>query len=267
MSISARRKGREVASTIDGLEVTSVAISVIDLVGVVELQGSHVLNALHSSTHRAIRSAIDELEERADVGAILIRGAGRAFCSGSDLREIGPLRGEEITRHVQLDFSTKNRVAGCTKPVVAAIHGYCIGGGVELALACDLRVAAEGAVFSMREVTLGGIPGSGGLQRLPAVVGLGVAKDWILTGCDVSTDDAFARGLVTRVLPFEGFVEGAMGIARGLAKANGVAVRLAKAAMDPTPPSDYGLVAAYQALAGAECHADPDYEKNASRFS
>jgi enoyl-CoA hydratase/carnithine racemase len=246
---------------------TQLRVTVQGRVAVLELDGPGLLNALHSTTHKAIQRAFDELDDRDDVGAILLCGAGSSFCSGSDLGEIGPLHGEDIMRHVRLDFTSKNRVAGSVKPVVAAIHGYCVGGGVELALACDIRIAAEDAKFSMREVSLGGIPGSGGLQRLPQVVGLGVAKDWVLTGRDVDVKEAYDRALVTQVLPVAGFRERALVVAAQLAEFNPAALRLAKVALDPNPESDRGLVAAYQVLAGTTLHDDPNYEKRAQRFS
>jgi enoyl-CoA hydratase/carnithine racemase len=246
---------------------TQVTIDVRDGVAVVELDGPRVLNALHSSTDRALQAAFDELDDRDDVGAILLCGAGSSFCSGSDLREIGSMRDAEIMKQVRLDFQTKNRVAGSTKPVVAAIQGHCVGGGVELAIACDIRVAGDDAQFAMSEVALGGIPGSGGLQRLPQLVGLGVAKEWILTGRRFDAAEALDRGLVTQVWPAAELRTRAFDLAATLAKHSPIAVRFAKAALDPEPPSDRGMVAGYQILAGAAAHADPDYEKRTRGFS
>jgi enoyl-CoA hydratase/carnithine racemase len=246
---------------------TRVNVEVSDGVAVIELDGARVLNALHSSTHRAIQTAFDQLDDRGDVGAILVCGAGLSFCSGSDLREIGPMRDAEIMKHVRLDFLTKNRVAGSTKPVVAAIQGHCVGGGIELAIACDIRVASDDAQFAMAEVSLGGIPGSGGLQRLPPLVGLGVAKEWILTGRRFGAAEALDRGLVTQVWPAAELRAKAYDLARSMARHSSIAVRFAKAALDPEPPSDRGLVASYHILAGFAAHSDPDYEKRTRPFS
>jgi enoyl-CoA hydratase/carnithine racemase len=240
---------------------TRIRVDVDGRVATVTMDGAHVLNALHSETHREMQRAFDELDGRDDVGAVLVRGAGRAFCAGSDLREIGDIDGAHARRYVQLDFATKNRVAGSCKPVVAAIQGYCVGGGVELALACDIRVASDDAVFSMPEVPLGSIPGSGGLQRLPAVVGLGVAKEWVLSGRDVPAEEAYRRGLVTRVVPRDELEQEATELARLLAGRSATAMHLAKVALDPRPEPDRGLVAAYQMLAGAACHGDPRYRE------
>jgi enoyl-CoA hydratase/carnithine racemase len=247
--------------------VTHLSVTVADRVATVEINRPEVLNALHSGTHREMQDVFDQLELRDDVGAILLCGAGRAFCAGSDLREVGALTGADARRYVQLDFATKNRVAGSAKPVVAAIQGWCVGGGVELALACDIRVAADDAVFSMREVPLGSIPGSGGLQRLPAVVGLGVAKDWVLTGRDVDAAEADRRGLVTRVVPAAGLRAEATALAGTLAGRNPTALHLAKVALDPAPEPDRGLVATYQMLAGAACHDDEGYQQRTSGWT
>ena len=244
-----------------------LAITVDERVARIELRRPEVLNALHSDTHRALQAAFDLVEGRDDVGAVILAGAGRAFCTGSDLREVGTLRGVDSRRYVELDFATKNRVAASPLPVVAAIQGWCVGGGVELVLACDIRIAADDAIFSMREVPLGSLPGSGGLQRLPLVVGLGVAKDWILRGIDVPAEEAHRRGLVTELVRLDELNEAAQRIAGVLASQSATALRLAKVAMSPEPFADHGLVAAFQALAVSVCHDDPSYHKRTDQYT
>lgn len=246
--------------------VSHIRITVDERVARIELRRPEVLNALHSDTHRALRAALDVVESH-DVGALVLAGAGRAFCTGSDLREVGGLREADSRRYVELDFGTKNRFAASPLPIVAAVQGWCVGGGVELALACDIRVAADDAIFSMREVPLGSLPGSGGLQRLPLVVGLGVAKDWILRGTDVSAEEAYRRGLVTELVPRAELDAVAQRIAKELASQSATALRLAKVAMVPEPPADHGLVAAFQALAVSACHDDPSYHKRTERYT
>jgi len=251
--------------------VTSVddhlRVEVDGRVATVTLCRPEVLNALHSTTHRALAHALDVLDGDAEVGAVVLAGQGRAFCSGSDLREVGSLTGEASQRYVQLDFGTKNRLAGLTKPVVAAVQGHCVGGGLELALACDLRVAADDARFALPEVSLGSVPGSGGLQRLPAIVGLGIAKEWVFTGRVVRAAEAYQRGLVNRVVPREQLTAAAHDLAATLATHSPVALRLAKVALDPSPPPDRGLVATYQMLAGDVCHAQDRYAQATDRFT
>ncbi len=238
-----------------------------DRVAVITLHRPAVLNALDSDSHVAIGDAIVALERDDNVGAIVIAGEGRAFCSGSDLAEIGQLTGQAEQDYVALDFATKNRIAACTKPVIAAIQGYCVGGGLELALACDFRVAGADAVFIMPEVSLGSLPGSGGLQRLPRIVGVGVATDWILTGRRVSADEAERRGLVTRLTPAGDHVVVARELAAELATKSPLALRLAKVALTPEPLADRGLVAAFQMLAGDAGHRQPSYAAATQRFA
>ncbi len=253
-----------------GTSATTGAPSVeigADRVAVIMLRRPAVLNALDSASHTAIGDAIASLERDDAVGAIVIAGEGRAFCSGSDLAEIGQLTGQAEQDYVALDFATKNRIATCTKPVVAAIQGHCVGGGLELALACDVRVAGEDAMFSLPEVTLGSLPGSGGLQRLPRLVGAGVATDWILTGRRVGAAEAERKGLVSRLVPAGEHLTAARELAAELAGKSPLSLRLAKVALTPEPLADRGLVAAFQMLAGDAGHRQPSYAAATKRFA
>jgi enoyl-CoA hydratase/carnithine racemase len=258
-----RSDGHLEAHDLTTLEVTVGDARVAEIV----LDGAHVLNALHSRTHELLQRAVSDLEQDDRVGAVVLRGAGRAFCAGSDLREVGQLQGAAAQRYVQLDFATKNAVAACRAPVIAAIQGYCVGGGAELALACDMRVASTDAVFAFPEVPLGSLPGSGGLQRLPAVVGTGVARDWILTGRQVGASEAYDRGLVTHLVEAEDLVDVARDLARSVAAHSRTALWLAKVALDPAPIAETGLVAAFQMLSGDACHREPGYSRATSKFT
>jgi enoyl-CoA hydratase/carnithine racemase len=246
----------------DGIRQT-ISAGVLEIV----LDRPEVLNAMDTAVHRAIIGAIAAAEENPDVGAVLIRGEGRAFSSGSDLKEIGQLVGEAEQRYVELDFSTKNIVAMSTKPTVAAIHGYCLGGGLELALACDIRLGADDAIFGMPEVSLGSLPGSGGLQRLPEVVGVGIATEWILTGRRVPAAEAWQRGLVSQLYPVDMLVAEARALAEKLAGQSLLAMRLARVAIRPAPLSHRSLVGTFQALAGDMTHRQDSYRKTTERFS
>ena len=159
-----------------------ITYEIKDNVAILMLNRPDKLNALNMALLQEIHAAIDEAELDEAVGVVLLHGAGRAFCVGSDLNEIGSRKGAAQRRFVHLDFANKNRIASCRKPVVAAVHGYAFGGGMEMALACDIRIAADGTFFALPEITLGTIPGAGGLQRLPQIVGRGIAKEWAMTG-------------------------------------------------------------------------------------
>jgi enoyl-CoA hydratase/carnithine racemase len=246
--------------------VGSIVYTVEDGVAQVVLNRPRVHNAMDSAMHREISTLIREAEYDDAVRAIVIRGEGASFSSGSDLKEIRLLVGDEEQRYVELDFETKNTVQTSTKPTIALIHGYCLGGGLELALACDIRVAADTAVFGMPEVSLGSLPGSGGLQRLPEVVGTGVALDWVLTGRHVDSSEAYQRGLVSRVVPADRLLDDGLELARKLSTHSGLSMRLAKVAIRPEPLSSRSLVGVFQAMGGDMTHRQDSYRKTTERF-
>ena len=235
-------------------------------VAVITLNRPEVLNACNSATHREVQDAIEQIEVDDDVRVVVLAGAGRAFCAGSDLREVGQFQGAAARRYLQLDFATKNRVAACRKPVIAALHGHVVGGGFELALACDIRMVADNVRFSLPEITLGTIPGSGGLQRLPAIVGLGIAKEWALTGRSIDAQEAHRTGLANHVVPPDRLMPESLRLAREIGAKSSMALMLAKVALDPEPPATFGMVGAYHVLASQVCHDDPEYQRQAGRF-
>lgn len=238
-----------------------------DRVATITLNRPEVLNACNSATHREVQGAIEQAELDENVHVVIITGSGRAFCSGSDLREVGKFKGIEARRYLKLDFETKNRVAACSKPVIAALHGHVAGGGFELALACDMRLVADNVLFSLPEIVLGTIPGSGGLQRLPQVVGLGNAKEWALTGRRVDAQEAYRTGLANHVYPAEQLQAEAMAFAQSLAQRASLSLQLAKVALDPEPPAANGIVGAYHMLASQACHDDPVYHEQAGDYA
>jgi enoyl-CoA hydratase len=187
-----------------------------------------VRNALNDATLAAIDAAVAALDADAAVGAILITGAGeKAFIAGADINELSratAVTGRTLARRGQAVF---DRIAAASKPVIAVVNGFCLGGGCELALACTFRFAAETAEIGQPEINLGIIPGYGGSQRLPRLVGADVALDLILTGRRVKAGEALAMGLVTRVYPAATLRAEALAFARELAGKAPVAVRLA----------------------------------------
>ena len=236
-------------------------------VATITLNRPEVLNACNSATHLEVQRAVEKAELDDGVRVLVITGAGRAFCSGSDLREVGQFKGAAARRYLKLDFDTKNRVAACTKPVVAALHGHVAGGGFELGLACDIRLVADNVLFSLPEIVLGTIPGSGGLQRLPQVVGLGIAKEWALTGRRIDAQEALRTGLANHVHPLEQLQSAALAFASALAERAPLSLQLAKVALDPEPPASAGLIGSYHMLASQACHDDPVYHAQAGGYA
>jgi enoyl-CoA hydratase/carnithine racemase len=248
-------------------EFTYLKTEIEDQVAVVTINRPEVLNACNSATHREMQAAMDWAEGDESIKVVVITGAGRAFCSGSDLREVGQFQGVAARSYLKLDFSTKNRIAACAKPVIAALHGHVAGGGFEMALACDIRIVAEDVQFSLPEIVLGTIPGSGGLQRLPPIVGLGVAKEWALTGRRIGAEEAHRRGLANAVHPLERLMPEAMAFAQDLAVRSSMALFLSKVALDPNPPQPSGMVGVFHMLASEACHNDPTYKERAGTYN
>jgi enoyl-CoA hydratase/carnithine racemase len=169
-------------------------------IGWIVLDRPAQINAINDGIRRGVPTALAELEADAAVRVIVIRGEGaRGFCAGADIKEgRGPETAVQVRRRMQ-QTRWIEALDRTEKPVIAAIHGYCMGGGLELALACDIRFASPDAVLALPETGLGLIPGGGGTQRLPRVVGYGRALDLLLSNERVAASQALAMGLVTRV--------------------------------------------------------------------
>ena len=185
-----------------------------------------VLNALNAATVTELGAVFDRLREDPAVRAIVLTGAGdRAFVAGADIAELARLAPNEARATARRGQAVCAQIAGCGKPVVAAINGFALGGGCELAMACTLRVAADTARIGQPEVNLGLMPGFGGTQRLPRLVGPGPALEMLLTGEPVAAEEARRLGLVNRVVPAARLIEEAGRLAADLAAKPPIAVR------------------------------------------
>ena len=189
------------------------------------------LNALSSALEEELAAAIASPQVR-EASALIIRGAGeRAFSAGADIKEFlePPVPTRFREQRKRLDY--RGEMDRCPQPIIAAIRGFALGGGLELALACDIRIAAEDAQLGLTEVNLGIIPGGGGTQRLPRVVGRGKALEMILTGARMTADEALRIGLVERVVPAALLIPAALALARAMADKAPIALRYAKEAV------------------------------------
>ena len=186
------------------------------------------LNAMNCDTLGQIGQAVRAFAEDPAQGALVVTGAGeKSFVAGADIAELaalGPAEAEEYSRSGQ---AVMDQIERSVKPVIAAINGYALGGGCELALACHLRIAAENAVLGLPEVGLGAIPGYGGTQRLPRIIGLGRAVELIVTGRRVRADEALALGLVSRVVPQSALLAEAEALALAILRNGPLAVAAA----------------------------------------
>jgi enoyl-CoA hydratase/carnithine racemase len=208
-----------------------VRLEVADGVGTIRLDRPK-MNALNVQVQEEIRAAATEATARDDVKAVVVYGGERVFAAGADIKEMAELSYTDMVKRSGALQSSLSAVARIPKPVVAAVTGYALGGGCELALCADVRFAAEDAVLGQPEVLLGIIPGAGGTQRLTRLVGPSRAKDIILTGRFVKAEEALAIGLVDRVLPAASVYDEAVAWARQFVGAASYAVRAAKEAID-----------------------------------
>lgn len=195
-------------------------------VAVVTVTRPKVLNALDAATVAGLRATVDRLSEDDGVRAVVLTGAGeKAFVAGADIRELAALTPVAAEAQARRGHALCHAVERMGKPVIAAVNGYALGGGCELAMACTIRLAAEGAKLGQPEIGLGLLPGYGGTQRLARLVGSGRALEMMLTGRPVDAAEAWRIGLVNRVLPQAELMPRALELAHGLAGQAPVAVR------------------------------------------
>jgi enoyl-CoA hydratase len=207
-----------------------VAVERDGAVGVVLMNRPQALNALSSALMDAVVDALEELDADEAVRCIVLGGNERAFAAGADVGELAAATPIELYSSRRID--RWDAIRALRTPLVAAVSGYCLGGGCELAMACDLIVASETAQFGQPEINLGILPGAGGTQRLTRAVGKALAMDVILTGRFLSADEALRAGLVARVVAREAWLVEAKRAAAEIAARSPVSVRLAKEAVD-----------------------------------
>ena len=199
-------------------------------VGVVLLNRPKQLNALSGELMAALVDALGELDADPEIRAIVLGGNERAFAAGADIGELAA--GTPVSLYENRRISRWDATRDIRTPLVAAVSGFCLGGGCELAMLCDLIVASESAKFGQPEINLGMLPGAGGTQRLTRAVGKAVAMDMVLTGRMLSAREALDFGLVARVVAREAWLDEAKRAAREIAAKGPIAVRLAKEAVD-----------------------------------
>lgn len=204
-----------------------VAYEVADGIAWVRLDRPDRLNAIDLATRAGLREAFAEVEDDADVRVVVLTGTGRAFCAGVDLKEQPAVRGHRLA---DPGAPVAAPLEGCTRPVIAAVNGLAVGGGFELALAADLRVAAEDAWFQLTELRIGSLPGSGGTQRLFAALPTAVAWRMLMSGQRLTAERAAHHGLVSDVFPASSFADDVAALAADIAAAAPLSLRAAKLA-------------------------------------
>jgi len=215
------------------MEFKNILLSTDGEIGTLMINRPKALNALNMETLQEIQMGIQEVKNRSEVRVLIITGAGeKAFIAGADISEMRGMNSIEALNFSKLGHLTLKMIEDLDRPVLAAVNGFALGGGTELALACDFIYASENAKFGLPEVTLGIFPGFGGTQRLPRLIGKGKAKELIMTGKMISSQEAFALGIANRVFSQSSLMEETKKVASQIAGNGAVAVRLAKMAVN-----------------------------------
>jgi enoyl-CoA hydratase len=233
-------------------------------VGIVSMNRPKQLNALSGELMSSVVGALQELDADGEIRAIVLAGGERAFAAGADITELAA--GTAISLYENRRIDAWDSIRDLRTPVVAAVSGFCLGGGCELAMLCDLIVASETARFGQPEINLGVLPGAGGTQRLTRAVGKAVAMDMILTGRMLSAREAQSFGLVARVVAKEAWLDEAKRVAAEIAAKGPIAVRLAKEAIDKAFESPLAVGVEFERRAFYLARASEDADEGLNAF-
>ena len=237
-----------------------------DNIALVTIDRPEALNALNSTVIAELEQVVTELENDGTIRAMILTGEGRSFVAGADIGEQYPLDLDGGRRWGQRGSALFRRMERLEFPTIAAVNGFALGGGCELAMSCDIILASEKAKFGQPEVGLGITPGFSGTQRLPRRVGVAKAKELIFSGRMVKADEAERIGLVNAVYAPEALLDGAMEMARSFAKNAPIAVKYAKACIDRGMQTDIDSGIAYENELFAMCFATADQKEGMGAF-
>lgn len=237
-----------------------------DNIAVITMNRPEALNALSRAVFADLEAVLDDVENDDDVYVVVITGAGRAFIAGADIGEMAPMNVAEGLAFSELGNRLLMRVDMMEKPTIAAVNGFALGGGCEMALACDIRIASEKAKFGQPEVSLGIIPGFGGTQRMARIIGTGAAMELIYTADTIDAQKAKEIGMVNYVVPAEELMDKTMEMAHKICKNAQKAIRVSKMAIRRGIDCDISTAVTYEALAFATCFGTEDQKEGMQAF-
>ena len=237
-----------------------------DNIAVITMNRPEALNALSKAVFADLEAVLDDVENDDDVYVVVITGAGRAFIAGADIGEMAPMNVAEGLAFSELGNRLLMRVDMMEKPTIAAVNGFALGGGCEMALACDIRIASEKAKFGQPEVGLGIIPGFGGTQRMARIIGTGAAMELIYTADTIDAQKAKEIGMVNYVVPAEELMDKTMEMAHKICKNAQKAIRVSKMAIRRGIDCDISTAVTYEALAFATCFGTEDQKEGMQAF-
>lgn len=224
-----------------------VLCEVKNKIATVTINRPKALNALNVDVLRALETIMEDIEHNSEIKVVILTGEGeKAFVAGADIAAMQNMNPSEASSFSSYGQRVFNKIENLSKIVIAAINGFALGGGCELAMACDIRVASEMSKFGIPEVSLGVIPGFGGTQRLPRLVGLGIAKEMLATGKQMTAVESYNYGLVNHVVAFEDLMTFCVGLAESIAKNSSEAISFGKNAMNVGLEMDKNKGLAYE---------------------
>jgi len=249
------------------VEYSNLLLEKNGAVAVLTINRPKALNALNSDTLSELSTALDELGRDSGVKVVILTGSGeKAFIAGADISQMKDFNPLEGRRFAQLGQAAFRKLEMIPQPVIAAINGFALGGGCELAMACDIRIASENAKFGQPEVTLGLTAGFGGTQRLPRLVGTGIASELLFTGDIIDVNEAYRIGLVNKVYSLETLMEEAQKLAQRIAGRAPAAVQLSKSAIQRGINMDLDSAQAYEAEVFGLTFSTQDQTEGCSAF-
>ncbi len=220
------------------MEYKHLLFEKVDGVAIATLHRPQVLNALNDRMLQELSALMDDIAADNEIKALVITGGSKVFAAGADIGFMSSVSPLEAEKFITLAHEAINKIADLDKPVIAAIAGLALGGGCELALSCDIRIAAKGSRIGLPEINLGLYPGGGGTQRLARLVGPGWAKHLLMTGKPIDSEMAFQIGLITKIVPANDLMEEGKKLAAELASKSSIAMRLMKKSINYTENVD-----------------------------
>jgi enoyl-CoA hydratase len=250
------------------VEYKNLLLSKDDGIGIVTINRPQVLNALNTEVYSELNAMFTEIEHDPEIRVVIITGAGgKAFAAGVDILEMKDKNSVDISRFITVARWAGDRIYNLSKPVIAAINGYAFGGGHELALACDLRIASENAQFGQQEINVGVVPGGGAIPRLTRLVGMARAKEIVYTGDVIDARSALQMGLINKVVPPDKLMEEARALARKLLSKSSVTLSYAKKAFNTGAELDLAAALDLDECFFARCFATEDQKEGMKAFT
>lgn len=226
------------------------------------------LNALNAEVNQKLIELLDEAEADSNIRVVILTGGGeKAFIAGADIKEMQNLNAIDAREFALNAKRAADKIYNLKKPIIAAINGFCLGGGLEYALACDIRLASENAKFALPEITLGIMPGSAGTQRLPRLIGVGKAKELIYTGAIINAQTALELGLINHVYKKNDLMTETMSIAEKIATKSAVALSLIKSTINKGTETDLETASMFEIDCFALCFTTAEQKTLMTAFT